>query len=82
MFLVPFLTLAFINTLGEELRGYYKLQIFITYDVNLYFIFTMVFRVIVSLVTCVTFLMLRHRDVVLEKFRKTQTQQNLAGNVE
>ena len=75
------MTLAFINTLAEELGGYYDSQIFKTYDVNLYFILTMVFRVVVSLITCATFLMLRHRDVVLEKFRKMQTQQNLTGNV-
>ncbi len=81
MFLVPYWTLSFINTLGEESRSYYKLQIFRTIDVDFYFIFTMIFRLIISLVACVTFLMLRHRDVVLEKFRKMQTSQNLAGNV-
>jgi hypothetical protein len=41
----------------------------------------MVFRVAISLVTCVTFLMLRHRDVTLERFREMQAKQNLAGNV-
>ena len=80
-FMVPYFTLAFINTLAAELRYSYSRIIFIYDDGGLYFIFTMTFRLIIALVTCVTFIMLRHRDVALEKsLMMQQAQQNLGRN--
>ena len=80
VFIIPYWTLSFINTLGEEFRPWYQLHIYKYATVDAYYLITMIFKLVLSITTCATFLLLRHRDVVLHKFRKAQAAQGITSD--